>query len=218
LFVLEDGTLVAVSGMGLDAATSAAQTLLAAGATALVSWGMAGGLDPSLAAGTICLPEFIVSRDGRALASDLHWRELLRAAIPPRRPVVGGRLVTSDAAIVDVPGKAATFRDCAAAAVDMESLGVAAIAAAAQIPFIAVRVIVDTAGDALPAAVAAATREGRVRVGPLLRGLLERPGDLGTLLTLASRYRVAGQALRAVARSGALAPDGFGLASATRIA
>ncbi len=75
LLEVGDGTLVAVSGMGRAAAVDAAGALVDAGATALVSWGLAGGLDPGLRAGTICLPSMVVSRDGATFATDLHWRE-----------------------------------------------------------------------------------------------------------------------------------------------
>ena len=63
LFAAGDGILMAVSGMGCPAAAAAARRLLDAGATALVSWGMAGGLDPKLTAGTICLPRSVVTVD-----------------------------------------------------------------------------------------------------------------------------------------------------------
>src|SRR6266700_4272235 len=88
LLEVGDGTLVAVSGMGRAAAVRAAGALVDAGATALVSWGLAGGLDPGLQAGTICLPSVVVSRDGAAFATDLHWREILTAAIGRRLVVV----------------------------------------------------------------------------------------------------------------------------------
>ncbi len=71
-----------------------------------------------------------------------------------------GKLLTNEFAIEDVAAKAAAFRETGAVAVDMESLGVARIAAAHSLPFIAVRVIVDTAGDMLPDAISAATRSG----------------------------------------------------------
>ena len=218
LFAINDGTLVAVSGMGCAAAAAAATALVDAGAVALVSWGMAGGLDPGLHAGTICLPRIVVSRDGATFTTDHHWRELLSAAIAARRTVVSGSLLTSDLAIGDIAGKAAAFRETGAVAVDMESLAVASIAAAHKLPFIAVRVIVDTAGDALPRAVLAATRFGRVRISRLILGIVRRPSDIGSLIRLAQRYRTAQQALAAVARTGALAPLAFAAFSSTRIA
>jgi adenosylhomocysteine nucleosidase len=218
LLATHDGTLVALSGVGGAAAETAAQALVDAGASALVSWGMAGGLDPTLDAGTICLPEVVMSRSGDGFGTDLHWRELVGAAIATRLIVVGGKLVTDLTPIEDVAGKAAAFRDTGAAAVDMESFNIAKVAARRGLPFIAVRVIVDTAGDAIPAAVLAASRAGQVRIGQLMQGLARSPMDIAPLIRLAQRYRTATRALAAVARSGALAPLAFAATSGTRIA
>jgi hypothetical protein len=72
-----------------------------------------------------------------------------------------------------------------------------------------VRVIVDTAADVLPAAVAAASRDGQVRIGRLIRALAGSPAELGAILRLAQRYRAATRSLAAVARGGALAAGTF---------
>ena len=209
LFEIGDGTLVAVSGMGRTAAVAAADALVDAGATALVSWGLAGGLDPRLRAGTICLPSVVVSRDGAAFATDVHWREILAAAISHHLRVVSGRLLTNAVAIEDVAAKAAAFAETGAVAVDMESAGVAQIAASKRLPFVAVRAIVDTAGDTLPRAVMAAGTEGRVRLARLLFGIVRSPREIAAVMRLAQRYRAAIRALGAVARTGALAPLAF---------
>jgi hypothetical protein len=88
----------------------------------------------------------------------------------------------------------------------MESVSVARVAAEHKLPFICVRVIIDTAADALPRAVLAASAGGRVRIARLLAGLIVAPGDVGALLRLTQRYRIAMRALKVVARSGPLAP------------
>ncbi len=72
------------------------------------------------------------------------------------------------------------------------------------LPFLAVRVVVDTYRDELPRAVAAASEGGRLRVGRLLAGLARRPGDVGSLLRLAGRYRVAMRVLTRVGSAGTL--------------
>ena len=218
LFEVDDGTLVAVSGMGSAAAVGAAGALVDAGATALVSWGLAGGLDPGLQAGTICLPSMVVSRDGATFATDLHWREILTAAISRRLIIVSGKLLTSAVAIEDVAAKAAAFGETGAVAVDMESAGVAQIAVVNKLPFVAVRAIVDTAGDTLPGAAMAAGAEGRVRLARLILGIASSPREIAPLMRLAMRYRAATRALCAVARTGALAPLSFGAAHSNRIA
>ncbi len=218
LATLGDGTLVAVSGIGAAAAASSARALVARGATALVSWGLAGGLDPTLDAGSICVPASVVEDDGVEWPTDPHWRELLSAAIDARRPVCGGRLLTHASAIGDVAGKAAAFRATGAIAVDMESAAIAAVAARHDVPFVAVRVVVDTALDEVPGAIIAATSGGQVRIARLLRELAKAPGDIAGLLRLAKRYGEARRALTAVARTGALAPLAFGATTTRRIA
>lgn len=204
---LADGTLLAVSGMGPAAAAQAARRLLEAGATALVSFGLAGGLDPALAAGTVLLPGEIVSAEGALFLTTHEWRERLSAALAGRHPVCGGRLLSSAVPIGSAAEKASAFRRTAAVAVDMESLAVAQVAASDRLPFIAVRAIVDTADDALPRTlIAAAAAGGALRVGRLLGSLARTPEDLRAFLRLARRYRAASRALAAVARSGALVP------------
>jgi adenosylhomocysteine nucleosidase len=212
LFETGDGTLVAVSGMGRAAAVGAAGALVDAGATALVSWGMAGGLDPALRAGQIFLPAQVVAADGIALATDARWREQLRAALAARQPLSEGRLFSSLAAITSVAQKASLFHVTGAAAVDMESIAVALVAQAHGLPFIAVRVIVDVATDALPDSVRdAADLSGEVNIGRLLARLCRRPQDVVPLTRLTRRYLEARRALAAVAHSGALAAQAPGL-------
>jgi adenosylhomocysteine nucleosidase len=218
LLELVDGTRVIVSGMGRTAAAAAARALLDEGVSALVSWGMAGGLDPMLVAGTICVPEIVVTRDGNGFVADPHWREMVIAAITSRYLVAGGHLLTTDEVIIDSAAKAAAFHETGAVAVDMESAAIAAVAASRKVPFIAVRVVVDTANDELPASVLSATREGRLSLLQLVRGLASRPRDVAPLLRLAQRYRAARGALLAVARSGVLAPLAFATSLPGRIA
>ncbi|MGH8210921.1 MAG: hypothetical protein ACREU6_15285, partial [Steroidobacteraceae bacterium] len=83
-------------------------------------------------------------------------------------------------------------------------------ARAHQLPFIAMRVIVDSAADTLPQAVtAAADGAGHLQVWRLLGALARAPTDLAPLLRLARRYRAASRSLAAVARIGSLAPYAF---------
>lgn len=105
---LADGTLLAVSGMGPAAAARSARALIDAGATALASWGMAGGLDPALAAGTIFLPSEVIS-SGVSVATATGWRERLGAAIAAQHPLTHGRLLTSPKAVGSLAEKATLF-------------------------------------------------------------------------------------------------------------
>ena len=194
-----DGALLAVSGMGGERAEIAARRLVDAGAAALMSFGLAGGLDPTLRVGTVVLPAAVISRSGARFETSAGWREQLSDAIAKRRPVAAGTLLNSAQPIGAVADKAAAFRDTGAVAVDMESWGVAQVAAAHGLPFVAVRVIVDTAADVLPRAVVAASRGSRVNIRHLIGGLAAAPLDLAALIRLARAYRAATRSLTAVA-------------------
>jgi len=208
---LGDGTLLVVGGMGGELAAGAARRLVDAGVAGLLSFGFAGGLDPSLSAGTVVCPTEIISGTGARIATSADWRERLRVATGAAPlPLVGGTLLTHSAPIDSVSGKASAFRETGAVAVDMESLSVAQVAAAFGLPFIAVRVIVDTAADVLPQAVLAANRAGSLSIGRLLGGLARAPSELAALIRLAQRYRAATRSLTAVARAAASAPQVLG--------
>jgi adenosylhomocysteine nucleosidase len=200
------GSRLAVSGIGYEAAQAAAHALVSAGVTALMTFGMAGGLDPALKAGSIVLPGELISPSGARFITCRSWRERIAAAVSSSQAVTEGNLLTSAVAIDSVAAKAAAFQTSGAVAVDMESAAVAEVAAMAHLPFIAVRVIVDTASDVLPRAVVAASRAGRVQMGRLIAGLALAPGQIKPLIRLSQRYRTAMRSLRVIAEAGALAP------------
>jgi adenosylhomocysteine nucleosidase len=211
LAVLADGTLLAVNGMGAGAAAAGARALIDAGAGALVSFGLAGGLDPALAPGAILLPRAVFTGDGAPIATARAWCERLETALNPRSPVAHGALLTSTHAIATVAAKDALFRATGAVAVDMESYAIGQVAQAHRIPFLAVRVIVDGAGDRLPRPVAAAADgSGSLSLWRLLGALARAPSELASLLRLARRYRAASRSLAVVARARSLAPPVFG--------
>jgi adenosylhomocysteine nucleosidase len=198
LAVLGEGSLLALSGIGRAAAAAAAQALVDAGVSALMTFGMAGGLDPALRAGSVVIPRELISSDGARYAACRTWREQVAAAVSALYAVSDGNLLTSTHAIETPADKAAAFRRTGAAAVDMESAAVAEIAAKHNLPFIAVRVIVDTAADMLPRAVVAASKAGRVHFARLLGGLILAPREIVSLIRLAQRYRIAMRSLRAI--------------------
>ena len=107
--------------MGGAAAAAGARVLIDAGATALASFGLAGGLDASLRPGAICLPREIVGLDGTGFATTAHWRARVESALLARYPVASGKLLSTDRAIASIEEKAALHRSTAAIAVDMES-------------------------------------------------------------------------------------------------
>ncbi len=207
---LSDGVLLAVSGMGGVLAAIAARSLADAGAVRLLSFGMAGGLDPTLSAGSVVVPTEVISLSGMRFTTSAQWREQLCLGLADPRPPAGGVLLSSATPVDAVADKAALFQETGAVAVDMESLGVAEVAAARGLPFMAVRVIVDTAGDVLPRAVVAASQAGQVSIRRLLGGLALAPLDWVAMIRLARRHRAALRSLSAVASACFPAPPAAG--------
>jgi adenosylhomocysteine nucleosidase len=211
---LRDGSLVSVSGIGADNAARAARTLVAAGAGALLSFGVAGALDPALSCASAVLPEAVLRRaeepGSRALLryeTCRSWRARLVSALQGQARVASGTLLSSPTPVSLAALKAQLFHDTGALAVDMESAAVAEVAASHGLPFLALRVILDTAADSLPESIlrafdpAAAARSGPARVWRLL-WLLRPASDLRPLLRLAAQYRLARRALRDCVRFG----------------
>lgn len=202
--------LIIASGIGRAAAATGARRLVHAGARALMSWGLAGGLDPSVVAGTIVLPHEVVGQDGEVFATTNAWREQLHRALATSQAVCGGRLLTCREPIGSPSEKASVWRRTTAVAVDMESAAIAEVAAENRLPFLAVRAVVDAAADALPSLLSATAAEGGPRgTAHFLRALVLAPGELPDFIRLFRRYRVASRALTLVARSRALAPPGL---------
>ncbi|MDE2148591.1 MAG: phosphorylase [Gammaproteobacteria bacterium] len=197
-----DGAWLAVCGVGETAARRAAQQLVAANVIALVSWGTAGGLDPQLGAGDIVLPQHVVDAGGAVWHIDERWHRRLQRALHGCGRVVGGSLLGSTVLLGSRGAKREAFTRTGAAAVDMESAAVATVAAEHGLPFVAVRVIVDAADQALPRAVAVALDAGgRAQPARLCAALARRPQDLLGLLRLAWRFALARRAMTRAARA-----------------
>lgn len=188
--------LIAVAGGDAERAETMAREFARAGVAGLVSFGIAGGLDPVLGSGALVLPDGILLPEGETIAADLRWRAALEASVT----AVGGLVYGSDQAISDVRHKARLFEDTGAVAVDMESHGVARAARAVGLPYVVVRAIADPADRALPrVALAGLGPQGETRPFAVLAELLKRPTDLPALLRVARDSKVALRALAAVA-------------------
>ncbi|HTX23730.1 MAG TPA: hypothetical protein VMD03_03650 [Steroidobacteraceae bacterium] len=208
LATLRDGTLLAVTGVGRAAAGQGASRLVAADCRALVSFGLAGGLDPALSPGTILVPdEVMLEACGGTLPAAPAWCASAVRSLGEDRSVQRGRLLTSLHALSTVVAKAAAFRATGAVAVDMESFAVAEVAQAHQLPFLAVRVVVDGAADELPHALAGVmSPSGALSLARLIGRLVAEPASLAPLARLALRYAAARRSLRLIAQADALRP------------
>ena len=157
---------------------AAASRLAAQGIAGLVSFGLAGGLDPALAAGTILVPSVVLLEADRW---DADSALMDRLGGPTLGALYGGGEIVATAR-----AKAALHARTGAVAVDLESAAVATVARRHGLPFAALRAVCDTASRDLPhaalVALDSAGRIGTLRVGA---AVLARPWQLPALIELA---------------------------------
>jgi adenosylhomocysteine nucleosidase len=199
------GFILAVSGLAREAAIAAGpgvralaaggqrlaaliETAISEGAAGILSFGIAGGLDPELAPGAAILATAVVA-GGERWGADAAWRERLAARLPG---AIVGDLAGVDLPVMTRADKYALVAATGAVAVDMESHIAARLAAAHGVPFAALRVICDPAARAIPPAAIAGTREdGGTDLSAIFLALLRGPGQLPAMIRLAGDARIA---------------------------
>ena len=163
----------------------------------VISFGVAGGLDPTLKSGDVVVATEVLAGDTRWLAGlALNDDLIARVAMGSRRVVRGG-LAGAEQVIAAKACKAALHSETGAVAVDMESHIAAAYAAEAGLPFAALRVIADPASRALPVlAMAAIKPNGDIDLGKVLRGVARNPLTLRALVSTGIDFNRALRTLR----------------------
>lgn len=170
---------VGVTGGRIDRAISLADALVAGGCAGLVSFGIAGGLQPGLGAGALVLADRVI--DGaHSHACDGAWTARTAGALDRAGfTIVRGTVAASPAIVATPAAKAELHGTSGAVAVDMESGAVAAAAARAGVSFLVLRAIADPADRALPPAVGAGLRaDGSTDPFAVLAALVRAPGQL----------------------------------------
>jgi adenosylhomocysteine nucleosidase len=173
--------------------TRALEAAVAKKASAIISFGVAGGLAPRLAPGSALIARAIISEDGTRYSSDPVWSKRLSSAL-------GGAAI-ADIAGVDAPlagheEKHALHMKTGAHAADMESHIAARIAAAYKLPFAAYRVVADPADRRLPhAALVALKPDGSFALGAIAESILRDPSQIPQLLRIAHDAQAAFVAL-----------------------
>ncbi|MEQ8663264.1 MAG: purine phosphorylase [Gammaproteobacteria bacterium] len=190
-----------VSGPGRANAARATNELIHGGCEVLLSWGLAGGLDPAFAPGQVIVGTRLHSSGTLVFEPDGALVTALCARLDPAR-FQRAVMMSVEIPVSSRQEKASLYQRFGAATVDMESLAVAQVARSARRPFLSVRAVVDPAGFQVPeAALAGMHDDGTLRPWRTLAALLEAPGEIPAMLRLAAYYRRALAGLRATARS-----------------
>ncbi len=189
--------LMAIStGGDPDATQRGVEAMVREGAEKLVSFGIAGALDPAMKPGDLVLASAVHLQDGHRQPTDQKWLVHISHALSEARiaDVAGSSTIVATAA-----EKATLHRDSGAVCVDQESHWVAEIARTNRLPFIVLRAIADRAGDSLPPAVMVGLdAKGNPRTSAVIGALLRDPGQIGGLIRVAFQTR---KALKALLRS-----------------
>lgn len=201
--------VLAVSGMAFEARLasgsgvialfgqgSALAARLAAAVTGdcrgVISYGIAGGLDPHLHPGTIVVPSSVFTRRA-SWKTDAVWSRQLIGRLDN---AVNSPLLATDVQLTSSVDKCDCFRRSGAVAVDMESHVAARCAAEAGLPFVALRAIADPAWRSLPSSASRAlTSDGSIDFPGIFGSLARQPSEILALFRLAMDAAAARRAL-----------------------
>ncbi|MEM8645665.1 MAG: purine and other phosphorylase-like protein, family 1 [Pseudomonadota bacterium] len=190
-----DAPEVRCIGMGGAGAGAATQEMADIGVEGVVSFGLAGGLDPALQAGTLLVPRIVLGGTGEPLAVHESWRAQLLGRLGAERTVAEGPLLSGARLITTKEAKQAAFQKSRAQAADMESAKVAVAANDAGLPFLVLRAVADDAATTLPPAAEAMDQRGRLVIAQLIGSLVRRPWQVPALVKLGAKTRSAVSAL-----------------------
>ena len=162
------------------------------GPLGIISFGIAGGLRPGLASGTIVVGTSVV-HGGKTYLADVPWSDRLFEALPKAE---SGAIAGSTTIVAEPDQKRALY------------MSTGAFATKYQVPFAVLRVIADSSSQRLPtAAVNGLNPDGTPNIAAVLRSLAVRPTQLWDLLRTATATR---QAMKGLLRCHRLLGPGLG--------
>ena len=168
-----------------------ASCVKAARADTVVSSGLAGSLNPRYGALSIVAPRRV--GDLRDATGTNVSKALLELAGNKGANLIDA-LITADRIIDTIEEKARLSRF--ADAVDMESLHIVRQFKYEQIPIVVIRAISDGSAEEMPIDFEQClTADGSIKVMPLLKGLVRKPGKIPALIRFGRQSRVAAERL-----------------------
>jgi len=190
-------------GTQKGSAYTEANKLVKNGCSVLISFGLAGALDPKLAAGDLIIPKSVADAEANIFKSDYDLQRKMVNHFSKHFNVSEGKLFGSEAIIWSIREKKRIFQIHKATTVDMESLGVARAATENNCPFLIVRAISDTANQDLPIkSLASVGLNGSINPGNILKDLTKNLNETPSLLRLAYNSHKAFLRLNNVAKLG----------------
>src|SRR5262245_2538803 len=182
-------SVICSQGLQLRAALKSA---VERGVSGIISFGIAGGLAPDLAAGH-WIAAAAVRTGQQRFPTDPAWTRCLLERLPG---AVHADIVGTDAPVAEPSQKRWLHAETGAAAVDTESHIAARIAAAYDVPFVACRTVIDAVDTRLPPAALVGLRpDGTPDITAVFGSVVRQPGQLPALVRIAFDSRIARAAL-----------------------
>jgi hopanoid-associated phosphorylase len=173
-----NGAVVACAAARPQKARWLARELVRNGVTHLMSFGIAGGLEPGLPIGSLIVGTLVASVDG-SWSCDTAWANELSRQLPEAHC---GGVWGSEFLVPTAKDKRALYEKSHCLIVDMESQCAAQIAAEAKIPLAVVRAICDTSSmDVPPVVMASIAESGKIDGKKALWHLLRHPWQIPDL-------------------------------------
>ena len=167
---------------------------------ALLVFGTAAGIEPSLAAGDLVIYTTVSASNDSQFSTSQAFSEYLIEVLAPLRPQQGKGLSVVEA-VCSVKEKRQLYNTESGMCVDMETAAIAKWAVQHEVPFACLRAIVDGADQTVPGAALAGLRaDGTTDAVATCMALLRTPGQLLDLVRLARHYNKAMKKLSVAAR------------------
>lgn len=163
----------------------------------IISFGVAGGLDPALKTGDIVIASRIVTAKRQWITDPKLVENLVAVPRKRGRSIVSGVLAGVEHVVTGQIGKEALRATTGADAVDMESHIAARYAEYNGLPFAAVRVISDPAHRSLPQITTNAIKpNGKVDMWKVMRGVARNPRTIPHLISTGRDFNRALRSLK----------------------
>jgi purine-nucleoside phosphorylase len=190
------------SGVGLEKGLEGARWLVREGVHALASVGVASGLRRDLGTGDLIVGSRVIEEENKEeskswesspACSKTAYEALLGEGIP----AIEGPIVSVKSPVSTPKEKAELYRRSHALVSDMESSSIARTAAEADLPLLAMRVVIDPPQRKVePDLSSCLDQHGRICLPVLWRNLCRRPSLFPDLLVMTRDLAIALHALR----------------------
>ncbi|MBX7146769.1 MAG: hypothetical protein K1X44_05620 [Alphaproteobacteria bacterium] len=175
--------------------------LVEQGAKGLLSFGLAGGLTPEIKSGDIIIPDQVLTKNDMFTTDYIWHQNIVRYLSVNNLSIKQNKLLGSDIPLISVEQKKSMHDIFNVSCVDMESHHVARVAQQAKLPFLVIRVIIDTYNDQMPSfIIKAMQQDGTITIIPLFKGIMVEPTSIYNMAKLGINFFKAIKQLRRVAR------------------